>query len=193
MDMDLALEDVSRTYGGPVEVAALRPTTLIIERGSFTAVTGPSGSGKSTLLNVLGMLDVPTSGRYLVGGVDAVALGELERTTLRARVFGFVFQAFHLLATRTAAENVELGMLYKGMAFARRQAGARTCSTGWGCPLGPWPFPGSFREENVSVWLSPGLLPGSRRCCCVTSPLATSTVPARRGSWRSSRSCTVRG
>jgi putative ABC transport system ATP-binding protein len=90
----------------------------------MVAVAGRSGSGKSTLLNVLGLLDRPTQGRYLVRGVDTSKLGESALTSLRAREFGFVFQTFHLLAERTAAENAELGLLYRGIGARQRRATA---------------------------------------------------------------------
>ena len=91
---------------------ALRATTLAIGQGEYLTITGPSGSGKSTLLNILGLLDVPDSGAYHVDGVEMTAQPEATRGAVRGQVFGFVFQAFHLLAGHTAAENVELGMLY---------------------------------------------------------------------------------
>jgi putative ABC transport system ATP-binding protein len=90
----------------------LRPTDLHIRAGEYVTITGPSGSGKSTLLNVLGLLDVPTDGSYRINGVETTDLGETGRGAVRGQLFGFVFQAFHLLAGRSAFENVELGMLY---------------------------------------------------------------------------------
>ncbi len=117
----LVAERMALTYPGLVPVEALRPTDLTIGRGDHVAITGPSGSGKSTLLNVLGLIDVPTAGRYLVGGVDTALLGEADRTALRARFFGFVFQAFHLVAGRTVVENVELGMLYTRLGRRERR------------------------------------------------------------------------
>jgi len=86
--------------------------TCTIEPGESVAVVGPSGSGKSTLLNILGLLDRPTEGDYLIGGMSTADLGETSRTALRAHTFGFVFQAFHLLEDRDVVRNVELGMLY---------------------------------------------------------------------------------
>ena len=114
------LDGVELTYPGPPPVAALRPCDLTVRRGEMLSVVGPSGSGKSTLLNVLGLLDRPTGGRYLLEGHDVAALGEADRTALRARAIGFVFQAFHLLPFRTAVENVEIGLLYGGVPRARR-------------------------------------------------------------------------
>jgi len=108
----IELDALARTYPGPPPVPALRPASLVIEEGDYVAVTGPSGSGKSTLLHLLGLLDTPTAGRYLLDGVDTSALGDKDRSALRGRRIGVVFQAFHLLAYRTALENVLLAQLY---------------------------------------------------------------------------------
>lgn len=108
----LALRDVSRTYHDGHPVYALRPVSFTIAEGEYVTITGPSGSGKSTLLNILGLLDVPTSGSYTVAGVETTTLREATRGAIRGQLFGFVFQAFHLLGGRSAAENVELGMVY---------------------------------------------------------------------------------
>jgi len=120
---ELELEGAAVTYPGAVPVRALRPVSLCVSAGQMMAVVGRSGSGKSTLLNVLGLLDRPTRGRYLVRGIDTSVLSESALTALRGRQFGFVFQSFHLLADRTSAENAELGLLYRGMgAWERRIA-----------------------------------------------------------------------
>jgi putative ABC transport system ATP-binding protein len=108
----IELRGLARTYPGPPPVPALRPADLVINEGDYVAVTGPSGSGKSTLLHLLGLLDSPTAGRYLLDGVDTFALGDRDRSALRGRRIGFVFQAFHLLPYRTALENVLLAQLY---------------------------------------------------------------------------------
>jgi putative ABC transport system ATP-binding protein len=116
----LTLEGVTKTYPGAVPVSALRPVDCHIEPGDSVGIVGPSGSGKSTLLNVLGLLDRPTTGDYRIGGVSTAALSERSRTALRSHVFGFVFQAFHLLEDRDVVRNVELGMLY-GPTVPRRR------------------------------------------------------------------------
>jgi putative ABC transport system ATP-binding protein len=103
---------LARTYPGPPAVPALRPASLVIGSGDYVAVTGPSGSGKSTLLHLLGLLDTPTAGRYLLDGLDTSALGDRDRSALRGRRIGIVFQAFHLLPYRTALENVLVAELY---------------------------------------------------------------------------------
>ncbi|MEU1230004.1 ABC transporter ATP-binding protein [Streptomyces sp. NPDC005828] len=117
---------VSLTYPGPPPVAALRPCELTVHRGEFITVVGPSGSGKSTFLNVAGLLDAPTGGTYLLDGIDTAALRDGERTALRGRRIGFVFQSFHLLPHRSATENVTLSMVYSAVPRAERRARART-------------------------------------------------------------------
>jgi putative ABC transport system ATP-binding protein len=108
----IELRGMARTYPGPPPVPALRPSDLDIREGDYVAVTGPSGSGKSTLLHLLGLLDAPTRGSYLLDGLDTSALNDRDRSALRGRRIGFVFQAFHLLPYRTALENVLLAELY---------------------------------------------------------------------------------
>lgn len=108
------LESVCRTFPTERPVNALVDVDLRIERGDYLAIVGPSGSGKSTLLNVLGLLDRPTAGRYLLDGLDTTAMSDGERAAQRARRLGFVFQSFHLLAHRSVAENVMLAELYQG-------------------------------------------------------------------------------
>ncbi|MFD0262135.1 ABC transporter ATP-binding protein [Kitasatospora indigofera] len=122
----IELAGITRTYPGPPPVHALRPTDLTIGAGQYCAVVGPSGSGKSTLLNLLGLLDRPTLGTYLLDGVDTARLSEKHRTALRGRRIGFVFQSFHLLPYRTATENVALAHLYDAMPRGRRQEEARS-------------------------------------------------------------------
>jgi putative ABC transport system ATP-binding protein len=108
----IELRGLARTYPGPPPVPALRPADLVIGEGDYVAITGPSGSGKSTLLHLLGLLDVPTAGSYLLDGIDTAALSDRDRSALRGRRIGFVFQEFHLLPYRTALENVLLAQLY---------------------------------------------------------------------------------
>jgi putative ABC transport system ATP-binding protein len=108
----IELRGLTRTYSGSPPVQALRPADLVIESGDYVAVMGPSGSGKSTLLHLLGLLDTPTKGSYLLDGLDTSALDDKERSALRGRRIGFVFQAFHLMPYRTALENVLLAQLY---------------------------------------------------------------------------------
>jgi putative ABC transport system ATP-binding protein len=111
----IAVEDLRKSYVvGDVTVHALRGVTLRIDRGSFMAVVGASGSGKSTFMNILGLLDQPTGGRYLLSGEDVSGFDKDRRAVLRNRTIGFVFQSFNLLPRTSALENVELPMLYNG-------------------------------------------------------------------------------
>ena len=113
MNPVVQLEDIHRVYDtGEVKVHAVRGISLTIQKGEFLAIMGSSGSGKSTLMNTLGCLDQPTSGRYLLDGIDVSALGRNQRADIRNQKIGFVFQGFNLLARTTALENVELPMLY---------------------------------------------------------------------------------
>ena len=119
------LDDVVKTYRmGDVEVHALRGVSLVIQHGEFTAVMGASGSGKSTLMNLLGCLDRPSSGRYLLEGREVSRLSIDQLAEIRNRTIGFVFQNFNLLARTTALENVELPLVYSGVPTAERHARA---------------------------------------------------------------------
>ncbi len=112
------------TYAGPPPVQALRPMELAIDEGDYITIVGPSGSGKSSFLNLVGLLDRPTSGQYLLQGVDVGQLTEAERTAVRGRQIGFVFQSFHLMTHRTALENVALAQVYTGPPAAQRALNA---------------------------------------------------------------------
>ena len=119
-------EDLVRVYGHQKKgCPALRGVSFSIERGEFLAVMGPSGCGKSTLLNILGLLDRPTSGRYLLRGQDTSRMSDTERTMLRRQTIGFVFQAFNLLPRLSALENVCLPMTYAGAKRPEREARAK--------------------------------------------------------------------
>ncbi|GIF12760.1 ABC transporter ATP-binding protein [Actinoplanes teichomyceticus] len=118
----LDVRDLTKVYGeGETAVRALDGVSLRADRGDYVAVMGPSGSGKSTLLNILGCLDAPTSGTYLLDGVDVGRLGDSQLALVRNRLIGFVFQAFNLIPRTSAVANVELPLTYCGMRAAERR------------------------------------------------------------------------
>lgn len=123
----IELRDISKIYDlGEVKVEALKDATLFIEQGEYVALLGPSGSGKSTLMNTLGCLDRPTSGSYLLAGVEVATMSRDDRARIRNQRIGFVFQNFNLLARTSALENVELPLLYaKSISSAERRKRAR--------------------------------------------------------------------
>ncbi|MFV9672927.1 MAG: ABC transporter ATP-binding protein [Acidimicrobiia bacterium] len=118
----LELNGIGRTFDTDPPVHALSSINLTVDRGDYLTVVGPSGSGKSTLLNVLGLLDRPSSGTYRIDGTPVTSLRDRQLAAIRAQRIGFVFQAFSLLAHRSAVENVELGLLYREKTPNHRQA-----------------------------------------------------------------------
>jgi putative ABC transport system ATP-binding protein len=131
-------------------VHALRGVSLELHRGDFVAVVGPSGSGKSTLMNLIGLLDRPTAGSYFLAGQDVVELDPEARARVRNHRIGFVFQSFNLLARSTAFENVELPLIYAGIARRerRRRAEAALDSVGLGGRRDHWPSQLSGGEQQ---------------------------------------------
>ncbi|MBB4042200.1 putative ABC transport system ATP-binding protein [Microvirga flocculans] len=118
----IAFDGVSKVFGlGASSVRALDHVDLRIDQGEFVAIMGPSGSGKSTAMNIIGCLDVPTSGRYLFKGLDVGSLDRRGRALLRRRFLGFVFQGFNLIGRTSALENVELPLTYRGIPADERR------------------------------------------------------------------------
>jgi putative ABC transport system ATP-binding protein len=133
----IELEGITKTYGqGTAAFQALKGVDLSIAQGEFAAIMGASGSGKSTMMNILGCLDTPTSGTYRFKGVEVQAMSKDQRSLLRRRYLGFVFQGFNLLARTSALENVELPLLYRGEQKALRREAAMKALDLVG--LGPW-------------------------------------------------------
>ncbi len=129
----IEMHELTRVYQlGPQEIYALRGVDLIINPGEYVAIMGPSGSGKSTLMNIIGCLDTPSSGRYLLDGVPVETMNDDELAAIRNKKIGFVFQTFNLLARTTALQNVELPLIYAKIPRAQRRSLAEEALTAVG-------------------------------------------------------------
>ncbi len=149
------IEEIHKIYdSGEIPVHAVRGVSLEIHRGEFVALMGASGSGKSTLMNLLGCLDRPTRGRYLLDGVDVSQLDRNERADIRNQKIGFVFQGFNLLARTTALENTELPMMYglrRHSSREMRQRALHSLEIVGLSPTGPTIFPTSSPAGSSSA------------------------------------------
>src|SRR5687767_1123479 len=144
----IELDHIHKTYTmGDVEVHALRGISLTIREGEFVAIMGTSGSGKSTMMNIIGCLDRPTKGSYILDGQDVSEMSKDERADIRCQKIGFVFQGFNLLSRTSALENVELPMLYAGVEAAERDRRANEALAAVGL---------AGREQNHPNQLSGG-------------------------------------
>lgn len=145
---------VSKTYAGAQPVTALADCDLKIPAGEYLAIMGPSGSGKSTLLNVLGLLDEPSAGEYVLDGNATSTLSEVDRCGMRAFCIGFVFQSFHLVGYRSAVENVETGLLYQKSRRSDRRRHAIAVLERVGLGARMWATPGQMsggERQRVAI------------------------------------------
>jgi len=151
----IELHGLTKTYGlGDAAFQALKGIDLTIRRGEFVAITGPSGSGKSTLMNVLGCLDIATTGSYHYQGIAVESLNTDERSLLRRYALGFVFQGFNLLARTSSLENVELPLLYRGLPRKERYAKAVAALTSVGLATKLRSTPGELsggQQQRVAI------------------------------------------
>ena len=184
----IELQGIGKTYRRPggEPVRALDDVSLRIERGDFVAIVGTSGSGKSTLMNVLGLLDRPDTGRYLLDSEDVAGLDVNRQARVRNKRIGFVFQAFHLLPRTTALENVELPLLYSDRDDIAGLGRRALEQVGLADRIDH--KPSELAAASSSAWRSPVLWSTSRTCCWPTSRPATSTQVRRARCCRCSRS-----
>ena len=155
--MMIQMRGIHKVYNtGKVEVEALKGIDLDVDRSEYVAIVGPSGSGKSTLMNLLGCLDTPTSGDYVLSGEKVAGLDRNRLAEIRNRHVGFVFQSFNLLPYATALENVELPLLFGGVPARSGARGPRRCWRRWTWPTACTTSPRSCPEARCSAWPSPG-------------------------------------
>lgn len=178
--MILEMRNICKDYPmGKTVTRVLRDVSLNVSEGEYLAIMGPSGSGKTTLMNIIGCLDEPTSGSYLLCGQDITACTDLQLAQVRNQELGFVFQSFHLLPRLTALDNVALPLLYGGVKKGERRERAR-CGAGDGGPRRPdRPSPGpAVRRASASVWPLHGPWWAAPSCCWRTNPPALWILPA---------------
>ena len=151
----IELKDIYKIYSdGDSEIRALDGVSLFVEKGEFFAIVGSSGSGKSTCMNIIGCLDIPTSGKYFLNGNDVSELGEKELAHIRNRELGFVFQQYNLIPKLNVLENVELPLLYKGIKAKQRREMAMTALDRVGLADRASKFPSQLsggQQQRVSI------------------------------------------
>lgn len=180
----IQVDNLVKTYGdSAASVTAVRGISLTIESGELISIMGESGSGKSTLLSMLGALNSPTSGKYLVGEIDVYRLGQEERADFRRNSLGFVFQSFHLIPYLTVRENVMLPLATGGEKGTKKRALADEALTRVGLAGKGDRLPAQISGGNRSGWQLPGLRSIIPRSCWRTNQPATS-IPKQPGkSW----------
>lgn len=173
----IELKNIVKSY--PLDgfnLKILKGISLQIERGEFVAIMGPSGSGKSTLMNILGCLDKPTSGHYVLDGMNVEKLSSDDLAGIRNQKIGFVFQGFNLLSRTSAIENVELPMVYAGVADEERHERAAKALKAWALKRECIINPISCQAVNSSAWPLHGRWLTTRRLFLPTSRPATLTL-----------------
>ena len=164
MEHLIEFKDVYKIYQmGEESVHALDGVSLTVDRGEFVAIVGSSGSGKSTAMNIIGCLDVPTSGTYHLGGVDVSTMDDDQQAEIRNKMLGFIFQQYNLIPKLTVQENVELPLLYAGVGAEERHQRAIRPWSGWGWPTSGRTCPASSPAASSSGCPSPGPWPGTPR------------------------------
>ena len=185
MNTVIQLQDIHKTYHtGDVEVHAVRGVSLEIAQGEFVALMGASGSGKSTMMNIIGCLDRPTGGKYLLDGIDVSQLSRDELADIRNQKIGFVFQGFNLLARTSALENVELPMLYTRQRLAGHEPARAGLARRW--KRSAWPTARttsrtSSPAASSSASPSPARWPTSPRLLLADEPTGNLDTPHQRG------------
>jgi ABC-type lipoprotein export system ATPase subunit len=188
----LELRGIGKTYQmGSTELVALADINLKIARNEYVALIGPSGSGKSTMMNVLGCLDLPSTGTYTLDGEPVAGLSEDQLARVRNRKIGFIFQSYYLMPRTTIADNVAQPLIYRGLApgVRRERANAALAS---GSKRAPCTNPTSCPAGSGNAWPLPGRSWAGRTCCLPMNRRATWTAKPRSKSWASSATCMPR-
>ena len=186
--MILEMRNICKDYPmGKTVTRVLRDVSLNVSEGEYLAIMGPSGSGKTTLMNIIGCLDEPTSGSYLLCGQDITACTDLQLAQVRNRELGFVFQSFHLLPRLTALDNVALPLLYGGVKKQSAGSGPVRRWRWWASATGSTIARTSCLAASASVWPLHGPWWAAPSCCWRTNPPALWILPAAHRSW----SCSV--
>ena len=186
----IELRDIGKTYQmGSTELVALADINLQIARNEYVALVGPSGSGKSTMMNVLGCLDLPTTGTYTLDGEAVAGLSEDQLARVRNRKIGFIFQSYYLMPRTTLADNVAQPLIYRGLAPGVRRERANAALARVGLEARTCTNPMSSPAASGNAWRSPGRSSAGRTYCWPMSRRATSTARRRARSWACSATC----